>query len=190
VAEALGFAPMMGGGITVRADERSQAAALRYFDARGEFAAAVREALGVTPPEVQRAVETPAGQLLAWRSPTETLLLAQSASHLSQIEVQLARAAGGCLVNLSGGLRVLRVTGEHIEELLCRLGGSDCVPAVGEARRGRLADVPVLLVSLRLGEALLVVERVYAEHLAGWIRETLFDFAAAAGGADSGATAP
>jgi hypothetical protein len=39
-----------------------------------------------------------------------------------------------------------------------------------------MADVPVLALSVRTGETLLVVDRAYAGHLVGWIRETLLDF--------------
>jgi len=48
--------------------------------------------------------------------------------------------------------------------------------APGEARRSRLADVPVLALAVRAGETLLVVDRGYAAHLMAWIRETLLDF--------------
>ena len=48
--------------------------------------------------------------------------------------------------------------------------------AVGEARRSRIADVPVLAISVRAGETLLVVDRVCLPHLFAWIRETLLDF--------------
>ena len=79
-------------------------------------------------------------------------------------------------MNLTGGLQVLRLTGDRIADLLCRLGGTACVPGAGEARRSRLADVPVLALCVRAGETLLVVDRGYAEHLLLWIRETLLDF--------------
>jgi hypothetical protein len=83
------------------------------------------------------------------------------------------------MVELSGGVRIVRLTGHHIADLLCRLGGTASVPAPGEARPCRLADVPVLALSVRAGEALLAVDRGYLPHLLGWIRETLLDFDAA-----------
>ena len=163
-------------GLTVCSAEPMQAAALRYFEAGGGFARAVRDATGVALPPVLGAVEAGAGELIiAWRSPTETLLLTPSAARLAQLEEQLAGAGDGCLVNLSGGLRVLRVTGERISDLLCRLGGTGSIPCPGEARRGRMADVPVLALCVRAGETLLVVDRVYADHLCAWVRETLLD---------------
>jgi len=167
-----------GGGLSVHQDGAMQTAALRYFAGDGAFAAAVRELTGLALPQALQAACTADGQLLlAWRSPTETLCLTDSAACLSDLEANFTRVADGCLVNLSGGLQVLRVTGERIPDLLCRLGGTASVPRCGEARRSRMADVPVLALSLRAGETLLVVDRVYADHLCAWIRETLLDFA-------------
>jgi heterotetrameric sarcosine oxidase gamma subunit len=171
------MAPIEGAGLAVRVEEGMQVATLRYFDAGGAFAATVREATGVALPRPLEAVESADGQLtLAWRSPTETLLLTPSAERLAQLEARLASVPDGCLVDLSGGLKVLRLLGERIAELLCRLGGTASVPRPGEARRSRLADVPVVALSARPGETLLLVDRAYAEHLMGWIRETLLDF--------------
>jgi len=168
---------MKANGLTVRSAEPMQAAALRYFEAGGGFARAVRDATGAALPPVLGAVEAGAGELtLAWRSPMETLLLTPSAARLAQLEEQLAGAGDGCLVNLTGGLKVLEVTGDRIADLLCRLGGTASVPAPGEARRSRLADVPVLSLAVRAGETLLVVDRGYAAYLTAWIRETLLDF--------------
>lgn len=172
------MAPIEGAGLAVRVEEGMQVATLRYFEAGGAFAATVREATGAALPRPLEAVESADGQLtLAWRSPTETLLLTPSAERLAQLEARLASASDGCLVDLSGGFKVLRVMGERVAELLCRLGGTASVPRPGEARRSRLADVPVVALSVRPGETLLLVDRAYAEHLTGWIRETLLDFA-------------
>ena len=178
MAEAIAQSePMRGAGLTVRLDGTTQSAALRYFVRGGAFAAAVQESIGLLPEGLQ-AAETPDGALiLAWRSPTETLVLTDNPARLSDLEARVAQEADGCLVNLSGGLQVLRVTGERISDLLSRLGGTGSIPRPGEARRGRMADVPVLALCVRAGETLLVVDRVYADHLCAWIRETLLDFA-------------
>jgi len=177
MAEATGIERLEGAGVSVRLDEAMQAAALRYFEAGAAFSQAVRAVTGVALPPLLGVLEADTGALtLAWRSPTETLLLTPSAPRLAQLEEQLALARDGCLVNLTGGLKVLRVTGDRIADLLCRLGGTASVPAPGEARRSRLADVPVLALAVRAGETLLVVDRGYAAHLMAWIRETLLDF--------------
>ena len=164
-------------GLTVRVDETTQAAALRYFVRGGAFAAALQDSVGVLPEGLQAAETRDGALILAWRSPTETLVLTGDPARLSDLEARVAQAADGCLVNLSGGLRVLRLTGERISDLLCRLGGTGSIPRPGEARRGRMADVPVLALCVRAGETLLVVDRAYAEHLMGWVHETLLDLA-------------
>jgi hypothetical protein len=162
-------------GITVAADESLRVATLRYFNSEGAFATAVLAATGARLPRPLQVVET-AGAVLVWRSPTETLCLAASAQRLADLAVRLADESDGCLVDLTGGLKVLRVTGERIGDLLCRLGGTAGVPQPGEARRSRLADLPVLALALRAGETLLVVDRAHLPHLLGWVRETLLDF--------------
>lgn len=171
--------PLALTGLSVDLLDTAYCASLRYFTPAGDFAQAVHEACGVALPEVGRAVSTPNGRLLlAWRSPTETILLAASAGELNALRVAVAEATDGCFIELTGGLKVLDLSGERIAQLLCRLGGSAGVPAPGEARRSRLADVPVLALSLREHEVQLLVERVYLPHLLGWMRETLLDLPA------------
>jgi len=161
--------------------ERAMAVAtLRYFDPAGNFAGALRAATGATLPEPLEARESAGAQLiLAWRSPTETLCVARSAAHLAAFSARLGTPADGCIVDLSGGVRIVRVSGHRIADLLCRLGGAASVPAPGEARRSRLADVAVLALSVNPGETLLAIDRAYLPHLLAWIRETLLDFEAA-----------
>ena len=48
--------------------------------------------------------------------------------------------------------------------VLERIGSAGSIPALGEARTGRLAELPVLSLSVREGEFVLLVERVYSEH--------------------------
>ena len=160
-------------------EETLHVATLRYFDRTGPFADAVRSAVGVALPEPLAARELVEGHLiLAWRSPTETLCVTRNAARLAELAARLADAADGCLIDLSGGVRIVRLTGLRIADLLCRLGGTASVPRAGEARRSRLADVPVLALSVRAGETLLAVDRAYLPHLLAWIRETLLDFEA------------
>jgi hypothetical protein len=179
MADATGAIEQLeGAGLSVHLAHAMQTAALRYFAGDGAFTAAVRELTGLALPQVLQAARTADGQLLlAWRSPTETLCLTNSRARLLNLEGKLTGVADGCLVNLSGGLQVLRVRGERIPDLLSRLGGTASIPRPGEARRGRMADVPVLALCVRAGETLLVVDRAYTEHLMGWIRETVLDFA-------------
>ena len=156
-------------------EETMHVATLRYFTRDGLVADVVRGATGMPLPAALEASEE-AQLILAWRSPTETLCVTRSATRLAELGARLAACAEGCMVELTGGLRIVRLTGLGIAELLCRLGGTASAPAPGEAKRSRMADVPVLAISLHAGETLLVVDRVYLPHLLGWIRETLLDF--------------
>src|SRR5262249_56726869 len=105
-------------------EETMAVATLRYFDRAGAFAAAVQAATGATLPEPLAAHEAADGELiLAWRSPTETLCLAHSSRRLADLTARPAAATGGCVVDLTGGVRIVRLTGVRIADLLGRLGG-------------------------------------------------------------------
>jgi len=136
-------------------EETMHVATLRYFKREGAFADAVLREAGIPLPAVLEAREE-AQLIFAWRSPTETLCVTRSTTRLAELGARLAACA----------------------DLLSRLGGAASVPAVGEARRSRMADLAVLAISVRAGETLLVVDRVYLPHLLAWIRETLLDFEA------------
>jgi len=168
--EDLGFA-----GVSVRVEAAPPAAALRYFAPDGEFAAAAASA-GAPLPDILRARDTGRQLVLAWRSPTETLCLARGAPRLAQLLEALASVPGGCCVELTGALSVVHLNGERIPDLLSRIGGAASLPAAGEARRSRMAELPVLALCVNPPEVLLVIDRGYAPHLLGWIKETLLDF--------------
>jgi hypothetical protein len=169
------------GEIQVRDLGGMQAAALRYFETAGPFAAAVSAATGAPLPAPLSAAAValpgiPDGELvLAWSRPSETLVLTASTTALSALASQLESVDGGQLVNLTGALAVLRLAGTHTADFIGRLGSAP-PPRRGEARRGRLADVPVLSLSVRAGEVWLVVDRAYARHLRSWIGATLADW--------------
>jgi sarcosine oxidase gamma subunit len=168
-------------GVSVTADRGLLIASLRYFDHAGEFAAAVREAVGRALPEPLRAFQIGSATqgsyvILAWRSPTETLLLSNDRAAFEELGAQLAAAPDGCMVNQTGGICVLRARGEKAGSLLLRLGAVTAIANVGEARSGRLAELQVLTACVQPGEFLLLVDRVYANHLIEWIRATAADF--------------
>jgi hypothetical protein len=167
-------------GLFVSADRDVQIASLRYFDSAGGFAAAVREAVGRPLPEPLHAIQVGSAKqgpyvILAWRSPTETLLLTDDRAAFDDLERQLAAAVDGCMVNQTGGLCVLRVQGLKAGDLLLRLGAATAIPNLGEARSGRLAELQVLTACVHAGEYLLLVEQVYANHLLEWIHATAVD---------------
>jgi len=170
-------------GIEVQSLAPVHAAVLRYFAPEGPFGEAVAAATGVRLPAPLAATAvslpgTAAGELLlAWTRPTETLVLAADAAPLRELMRRLEPAEGGCVVELTGAVAVLRLTGAPVADLIGRLGSTG-LPQPGEARRGRLADVAVLSLSVRAGEVLLVVDRAFAGHLDAWIGATLETFAA------------
>ena len=168
-------------GLSIRVDPEILAASLRYFDARGSFAAAVCDAVGGPLPGPLRAVHiesasSHAALTLAWRSPTETLLLCKDPQSFAQLELKLAGEAEGCMVDQTGGIRAIRVRGARTEDLVTRLGANAIYPELGEARTGRLAELQVTAVRIQAEELLLLVERVYADHLLEWIAVTVGDF--------------
>jgi sarcosine oxidase gamma subunit len=168
-------------GLCVRVQRQVEVASLRYFDTADRFVATLREFLGGPIPAplcALRAEAPPSGArfILLWRSPTETLLLSYDPAGLAELDERLASEVDGCLVVQTGGIRVLRVAGPKARDLLLRLGSATAIPAVGEAHAGRLAELQVLTACVQAGEYLLLVERVYADHLLGWIRATAADF--------------
>jgi hypothetical protein len=177
-------------GLSVRLDETLQIASLRYFDLAGTFVAALDSALGGPMPEPLRAVLRTMGGagigtagteaadelVLAWRSPTETLLLSHDSVRFTSIAQQAADRVDGCMVDQTNGIGAYTVTGVRAPDLLVRLGSTAAIPALGEARTGRLAELTVTSLCVRPGETLLLVERVYSRHLMGWIAATAGDF--------------
>ena len=170
-------------GLRVSFDERIHVASLRYFDTSGAFSRTVSRVVGLELPNICRANvmvgDVDADRtILAWRSPTETLLLSDERTLIDQLEAEAAMHPDGCIVELTGGACVVRAGGEAVPELFNRIGGQATWPHLGEARRSRLADVPVLALQVQPGEILLALDRVYVEHLMTWIRATAADLTA------------
>jgi heterotetrameric sarcosine oxidase gamma subunit len=160
---------------------QGQVASLRYFDGEGRFAETVRETIGMPLPQPLRAstqgsASRSADVTLAWRSPTETVLLCNDRPAFADLQQRLASVADGSMVDQTGGIRGYRVQGQRAQDLLQRMGAATAIPGVGEARSGRLAELHVLTACLHPGEFLLFVERAYANHLVEWIRATVADF--------------
>lgn len=179
MADPFALLPLAYPGVHCELKEELSVATLRYFGRNGDFAQRVQAASGVPLPGTGRALSCANGELtFAWSRPTETLCLAENPAALARLAAALSGVSGGCCIELTGGLKVLRLSGERVADLLCRLGGTASVPLPGHACRSRMADVAVVALSLREGETQLLIDRPYLPHLLGWIRETLLDFAA------------
>jgi sarcosine oxidase gamma subunit len=168
-------------GLSVHVQRQVEVASLRYFDAADRFVATVSEFLAGPMPAPLRALcaeAPPSGStfILLWRSPSETLLLSYDPAALAELDERVVSEVDGCMVVQTGGIRVLRVAGPKARDLLLRLGSASAIPDLGEARTGRLAELQVLTACVQAGEYLLLVERVYANHLLDWIRATVADF--------------
>ncbi len=167
-------------GLSMRPRTDLVVAVLRYFNAAEELPPSVAEVVGGALPAPLQAIAYTAGGsalTLAWRTPTETLLLCADGAVFEALAQRVnAASAWGCFVDQTGGLTVWEITGGRTRDLLERLGSAASMPQLGEARTSRMADLSVL--ALRLDEAatLLVVDRLYAQHLLGWVEEIIADF--------------
>ena len=178
-----GLEPIAVAGLDAALDADYACASLRYHTSSGAAARSVETLLHHPLPATlagTRSVSAVShGQAvevtLVWRSPTETLVLSRDRSIFAQIQSSVAGLPDGCLIDQSGGIRTIRLEGCRVPALFARLGNPDAIPATGQARRTRLADVPVMGVNVGSDEYLLLVERVYAPHLMDWLRETAAD---------------
>ena len=168
-------------GLAVERRREFRIGSLRYFDAAGPLDAVLRDVVGGPIPAPLKSARYPIALsreeiILAWRSPTETVLLTKSADAFGAVALAAGdHAAAGCFVEQTGGLWAWEVSGDCTNDLLSRLGSLASIPALGEARVSRVAELPVLTLSVREGHVLMLVERVYSDHLTAWIRETAAD---------------
>jgi sarcosine oxidase gamma subunit len=168
-------------GVCIRPLAVPRIAVLRYFDRTDAFVRGLEERVGPLP-DPQHAVRRVAGAagseiILACRNPTETLALCGDDARFEALERFAEGRDDGCLIEQTRGLWAASVSGARRVELLARLGSSELVPAVGRAHTGRLAELAVTTLCVQAGEFILLVERVYADHLRGWMRESIADFA-------------
>jgi heterotetrameric sarcosine oxidase gamma subunit len=179
VPRASGFS---AAGLAVEPKREWYIGSLRYFDVAGPLAANLRSVAGGSLPGPLAAVRYPSAQsagelILAWRSPTETVIMtADGAAFAAVASGAAGDRSAGYLVDQTGGAWAWQISGARARDVLERIGSAASIPAPGEARTGRFAELPVLALSVRAGEFVLLVERVYSEHLVGWISETAADF--------------
>jgi sarcosine oxidase gamma subunit len=181
------IATIDGRRIRAYEDRDIHLAALRYFQSSGIFALRAADAIGVQiPSDLKCNASTDGGDdraaILAWRSPTETILLCASTAAFANIERLCPSLEDGCFIDQTGAMSVIRVGGAGLEEFFSRLGNSVAFPKPGESTRSLLADVPVLSVRVEEGEILFIVDRYFGEHLMSWIRKSAADLFIATSG--------
>jgi sarcosine oxidase gamma subunit len=173
------FAAIEIAGLRIEALSGLQIASLRYFDAAGNFCGVVRQVLGTAIPRAGQALRPRAAadapEFLAWRSPSESVFASADRSFFAALSAALASTGDGCMVDQTGGICVVRLRGRRAADLLLRLGSATSIPGAGEACTGRVAELTVTTLSIQAEEILLLVERVYADHLMAWIRATVKD---------------
>ena len=182
MAENQDLAPIQIAGLRVILEPRLQVASLRYFDRQGSFAGRVHNITGMRLPDNLCALRSAAERtweaiILAWRSPTETLMISAAPTLIETLQGAAATLPDGCIVDQRGGALVFRASGEAVADLIARLGGHGACPAIGESLRTRLADVAVLAVKVQPEETLLIVERSHGPHLMTAIRVSAADLA-------------
>jgi hypothetical protein len=180
MAENSDLAPIQVAALRVLLEPRLHVASLRYFDRKGTFALLLRDITGVTLPDSLRVLRSAEDLrqdaiILAWRSPSETLMISAAPTLIETLQGAAATLTDGCIVDQRGGALVFRASGEAVPDLFTRLGGHGACPATGESLPTRLAEVAVLAVKVQPGETLLIVERCYGPHLMAAIRVSAAD---------------
>jgi len=154
----------------VSVNDSVRIASLRYYNPRGVFAAAL-PALRIAVPEPLRCVvvrpPAAAAGIYAWRSPTETVWICDSPPRFDEIKSALKEADDGYLVDQTSGRRLVQLRGPRSGKLLAHLGSGFAEMAVGASKIGRMADIAVVVCRPSEEEWLLVVDRLYLEHLLG-----------------------
>jgi heterotetrameric sarcosine oxidase gamma subunit len=152
-------------------DSSARIASLRYHDPLGAFAATLQP-LGLALPQPLRCVVTgsAAGSIdvLAWRSPTETIWICDSTPRFDALRRALPAMDEGCLVDQTHGRRLIRLRGAAGPSL-AQLGSGFTEIGVGAVRIGRMADIVVLACRPSAEEWLLIVDRLYLEHFIGYL---------------------
>jgi sarcosine oxidase gamma subunit len=159
-------------------------ASIRFFDPSSEFMSGLAGRVGgAMPGPLQASCDAgdPGGAMpdcqivLASRSPNETLLVCNQAWVLAAIEDFAAGRSDGCVVNQTGAYRAWEIAGDRASDFMARLSSAP-LPALGEASMSRIAELTVMTLSVEAGSTLVLVDRLYSQHLAGWMAETLADF--------------
>jgi len=180
MAEAQDLLLVEASGLKVELEPRLHATSLRYFERDGAFTRMVREVAGLDVPRDRGAahvadVAKESITLLAWRSPSETTLLTTELKLLDSLQTAAAALTDGCVVDQRGGILVFRARGSEVANLVAKTAGHGAMPAIGESRRTRLADVAVSIIKVQAEESLLVIDRIYAPHLMASIRVSAAD---------------
>jgi heterotetrameric sarcosine oxidase gamma subunit len=176
-------------GLSVKSERVIRVLTLRHYADHRALSAYIHSFIGAALPAPLAAVTTrgglpPGGRerrthdrwILAWRSPTETWMLCAGEPETADLVARIEGMTDACVVDLTGGIAILQVRGERTADLLLRLGSAASVPAIGEARTSRMAELTVMALRVDEDEVMLLLDQAYADHLLGWIAATARDF--------------
>jgi hypothetical protein len=163
--------------LTISVVESAALLSLRYMGIDAQFVEHMQAALGCSLPETLQAQsillpETGHRAVLAWRRPSETLLLAETHEIVDRF-AEIAATDDGYVLDLTGGFTLFSCEGALTAQMCARLGGPDNFPQPGEAKPGRLAEVPALALSLQDEQCQILVERHFGPHMDAWIRHAI-----------------
>jgi hypothetical protein len=109
---------------------------------------------------------------VAWRSPTEKLLLSCWGEPLALALAALAPGKYDTLVatDLSDALSVYELSGPQIDEWMAHLVDALSIPSLpGMCMRGRMADVAVFLIRLETEKLWLVSDSTIKPYVKNWL---------------------
>ena len=109
---------------------------------------------------------------LAWRSPTECLLIGTDAQPVSHLLETLApgRSETAMACEMAEALAVFELYGPKLDDWLCHLVDSLSIPRErGRSSRARMVDIPVLLLRLRSDQLWLLADRTIAPYIRNWL---------------------
>lgn len=162
--------------------ELGERALLGHFNLRGvaadaRFAAAVREVVGIAPPDVPNTVAEALGNVVYWLGPDEWLIVTP-ADRRADMELALRSALGdvrSAVTDVSGGQTMIVLRGAAAPEVLAKGCPLDLHPRVfdvGQCAQTHLAKAPILLRLVNTTPTFeIVVRRSFADYLWLWLQD-------------------
>jgi sarcosine oxidase subunit gamma len=160
---------------------------LGHINVRGSssdprFVAAMREALGVPPPDAPNTTAEAGGIVVYWLGPAEWLTMTPF-ERKAEVESRLRAAlleVRSAVTDVSGGQTVIAIHGRAAREVLAKGCPLDLHPrsfGIGQCAQSRLAKAGVLLrIVDRAPTFEIVVRRSYAEYLWLWLSDAAAEY--------------
>ena len=146
---------------------------VRHSEA-SQGARAALESAQIPWPERTGDVQTQAWSLplVARIQPEQMLFIGPSGplAHRLIADLMPGRVSDAVAIDLSHGMHVIALQGPNLNSWLARMVDTSAIPTrTVSCARGRLVDMPVLLVRAAEDAMLLVADRAFAPYLAKWL---------------------